>query len=219
MLLRSCIFSRQNYPFTLYVMLNMGCKMRCQHPVIGFTEKDARRLHHPHDDALMVNICVRDYNTHRVLVDNGSFVDILYYSAFQQMRIKREQLIPTNAPLIGFGGTMVHPLRAVTLPVTVGDYLRQITKDIMFLVIDCSFCLQCHIGLPYFEFMEGRNFNLPFDDQVPHQIWIGRGKRRSAGSVGMLHFHARNGRSFADYVYRRTADSGKTSGKIGRSTP
>ena len=70
--------------------------MRCQHPVIGFTEEDARRLHHPHDDALMVSICVGDYNTHRVLVDNGSFVDILYYSVFQQMRIKREQLISTT---------------------------------------------------------------------------------------------------------------------------
>ena len=126
----------------------MGCKMRCQHPVIGFTEEDARRLHHPHDDALMVSICVGDYNTHRVLVDNGSFVDILYYSAFQQMRIKREQLIPTNAPLIGFGGTMVHPLRAVTLLVTVGDYLRQITKDIMFLVIDCSFAYNAILGCP-----------------------------------------------------------------------
>ena len=122
--------------------------MRCQHPVIGFTEEDARRLHHPHDDALMVSICIGDYNIHRVLVDNGSFVDILYYSAFQQMRIKREHLIPTNAPLIGFGGTMVHPLRAVTLPVTVGDFLRQITKDVMFLVVDCSFAYNAILGCP-----------------------------------------------------------------------
>ena len=45
-------------------------------------EEDARHLHHPHDDALVISIRVRDYNTHRVLVDNGSFVDILYYPAF-----------------------------------------------------------------------------------------------------------------------------------------
>ena len=50
--------------------------------VIGFTEEDARRLYHPHDDALAVNIRVRDYNTYRVLVDNGSPIDILYYPAF-----------------------------------------------------------------------------------------------------------------------------------------
>ena len=43
---------------------------------------------------------------------------------------------------------MVHPLRAVTLPVTVGDYLRQITKDVMFLVVDCSFAYNAILGCP-----------------------------------------------------------------------
>ncbi|XP_050253618.1 uncharacterized protein LOC126699711 [Quercus robur] len=52
-------------------------------PVIGFSEEDARRLHHPHDDALVVSIRVEDYNMHRVLVDNGNSADILYYPAFQ----------------------------------------------------------------------------------------------------------------------------------------
>ena len=50
--------------------------------VIGFIEEDARRLDHPHDDALVVSIRVGDYNTHRVLVDNGNSTDILYYLAF-----------------------------------------------------------------------------------------------------------------------------------------
>ena len=73
-----------------------------------------------------------------VLVDNGSLADILYYPAFQQMRIDREQLISTNALLIGFRGTRVFPLGAVTLSVTVGDYPQQITKNVTFLVVDCS---------------------------------------------------------------------------------
>ena len=56
---------------------------RKESPIIGFSEEDARRLHHPHDDALVVNVRVRDYNVHRMLVNNGSSVDILYYPAFQ----------------------------------------------------------------------------------------------------------------------------------------
>ena len=52
-------------------------------PIIGFSEDDARRLHHPHDDALVVSVRVGDYNVHRMLVDNGSSADILYYLAFQ----------------------------------------------------------------------------------------------------------------------------------------
>ena len=74
----------------------------------------------------------------RVLVDNGSSVDILYYPAFLQMRIDRERLTPTNAPLVGFGGTKVFPLGVITLTVTVGDYPQQITREVTFLVVDCS---------------------------------------------------------------------------------
>ena len=42
-------------------------------------------------------------------MDNGSFIDILYYLVFQQMRIDREQLVLINAPLVDFGGIRVHP--------------------------------------------------------------------------------------------------------------
>ena len=52
-------------------------------PLIRFSEEDARRLHHLYDNALVVSICVGDYNVHRVLADNGSSADILYYLAFQ----------------------------------------------------------------------------------------------------------------------------------------
>ena len=79
-------------------------------PMIEFSEENAWRLHHPHDDALVVSIQVRDYNTYQVLIDNGSFADILYYPALQQIRIKQEWLVPTNAPLVEFKGMKVYPL-------------------------------------------------------------------------------------------------------------
>ncbi|XP_023927700.1 uncharacterized protein LOC112039089 [Quercus suber] len=85
---------------------------------------------------------------HRVLIDNGSSADILYYPVFQQMWIDRERLIPTNAPLIGFGGTRVFPLGAVTLSVTIGDYPQRITKEMTFLVVDCSSAYNAIIGRP-----------------------------------------------------------------------
>ena len=95
---------------------------RMDNPVIRFSEEDAQRLHHPHDDALVVSLQVRDYNMHQVLVDNGSSADILYYPTFQQMRIDKERLIPMNTPLVGFGGTRVFPLGMITISITVGNY-------------------------------------------------------------------------------------------------
>ena len=85
---------------------------------------------------------------HRVLVDNGSSADILYYLAFQQMRIDKEQLTPTNAPLVGFEGTRVFPLGAITLAVRAGDYPRQITREVTFLVVDCSSAYNAILGQP-----------------------------------------------------------------------
>ena len=122
--------------------------MQIDSPVIGFTEEDVKRLHHPHDDTLVVSIWMRDYNTHRVLVENGSFANILYYPTFQQMRIDKERLIPVNALLVVFGGTRVHPLGAVTLPVIVGDYPQQTAKDVTFLVVDCSSTYNAILGHP-----------------------------------------------------------------------
>ena len=110
-------------------------------------EEDAQSLHHLHDDAL-VNIPIGDYNTHRVLVDNGSSIDILYYPAFQQMRIERKRLVPNNAPLVGFGGTKVYPLGAIILLVTVGDYSQQITKDITFLIVNYLSAYNAILGRP-----------------------------------------------------------------------
>ncbi|XP_065632020.1 uncharacterized protein LOC136068593 [Quercus suber] len=37
---------------------------RVESPIIGFTEEDAKRLHHPYDDALVVSIRMGDYNVH-----------------------------------------------------------------------------------------------------------------------------------------------------------
>ena len=121
---------------------------RIDNPIIKFSEDDAQRLHHPYDDALVVSLQIGDYNMHGVLVDNGSSADILYYPAFQQMRINREQSTSKNAPLVGFRGTKVFPLGAITLAVTTGDYPQQITKEVTFLVVDCSSAYNAILGRP-----------------------------------------------------------------------
>ena len=51
-------------------------------PTISFTDEEAERIHHPHDDAIVITLLIANYTTRRVLVDNGSSTDILYYPAF-----------------------------------------------------------------------------------------------------------------------------------------
>ena len=155
---------------------------RRESQIIGFSEDDARRLHHPHDDALVVNIRVGDYNVHKMLVDNGSSADILYYPAFQQMGINRARLTPTNAPLVCFGGTRVLPLGAITLSMTVGDYPQQIIQDVTFLVVDCSSTYNGIIGRPTLNSWKAATSTYHLMIKFPTEFGIGelRGDQAAA---------------------------------------
>ena len=43
---------------------------------ITFMDKDAGRVYHPHDDAIVITLLIADYTTRRVLIDNGSSANI-----------------------------------------------------------------------------------------------------------------------------------------------
>ena len=85
-------------------------------------DEEAERIHHPHDDAIVITLLIVDYTTRKVLVDNGSSADILYYPAFQQMRLGRDQLRLVCLPLVGFEGMKVQLVGTITLSVVVGSY-------------------------------------------------------------------------------------------------
>ena len=57
-------------------------KPRLEDLPVTFTEEDACKVFHPHDDALVVTMEIAGYSTRRVLIDNGSSADIIYLTAF-----------------------------------------------------------------------------------------------------------------------------------------
>ena len=186
-------------------------------PIIGFSEEDAWRLH----NGLVVSIQVGDYNTYQVLVDNRSSTDILYYLAFQQMRIDRDHLIPTNAPLVGFGGIKAYPFGAITLPITIGDYPQQITKDVTFLVVNCSSAYNFIIGRPTLNSWKAITLTYHLMVKFPTEYGVcSRGIARRSGSCArMLYRDARDGWPFTNHKHRGTVDGGGTHREALRNTP
>lgn len=91
-------------------------------PTITFIDEDARRLHHPYNDVIVITLTIANYTSRRVLVDNGSSTNILYYLAIQQMKIDKDLLRPAIVPSIGFGGMEVLPVGTISLSVVVGAY-------------------------------------------------------------------------------------------------
>ena len=94
----------------------------------------------------MLNI--ERFNTKRILVDNGSFVDIIYLPTFQQLKLDPKRLRPFESLLVSFSGDRVYPMGIVTLTVTVGTQPRQLTRQLDFLVVDCLSSYNVIIGRP-----------------------------------------------------------------------
>ncbi|XP_059441743.1 uncharacterized protein LOC132174049 [Corylus avellana] len=104
--------------------------------VLSFSEEDVKEVSKPHDDALVITLTVANHAIHRVLVDNGSLADILYWTVVQKLGVGRGKLKPFLSPLIGFAGERVQPIGMIYLPVTAGTAPKQSTIMVDFLVID-----------------------------------------------------------------------------------
>ena len=103
---------------------------------------------HPYDDPLVIKAIVANKTIHRVLVDNGSSVDIIFASAFDKMGIGREKLEPVNACLRGFSGERVLFLGSVQLVLTLGDPPCQATTTMRFLIVEAPSAYNMLLGRP-----------------------------------------------------------------------
>ena len=144
---------------------------------ITFMDEDASRIHHPHDDAIVITLLIADYSTRRVLINNGSSADILYYPAFQQMNFGREQLRPVHSPLVGFGGIKVQHVGTISLPVVVGAYPQQVTRNVNFLVVDCSSSYNAIIGRPTLNSWKAVTSTYHLSVKFPTEYGVGEVQR------------------------------------------
>ena len=115
---------------------------------ITFSDFDMEGCQHPHDDPLVIKVIVANKTIHRVLVDNGSSIDIIFSSAFDKMGIGREKLEPVNACLRGFLGERVLPLGSVQLVLTLGDPPCQARTTVRFLIVEAPSAYNMLLGRP-----------------------------------------------------------------------
>ena len=102
---------------------------------ITFTEVDTQGVQFPHNDAVVVSLNIANYDVRRILVDNESSADILFYSAFSRMATLGSHLRPICSPLIGFTGDAVPTEGMIALTVTAGQHPKQSRALVNFLVV------------------------------------------------------------------------------------
>jgi hypothetical protein len=96
----------------------------------------------------VVTLAIANHNIHRVLVDTGSFTDIIYKSTFELMSIDQGKLVSTRGPLVGFFGKQVLPMGAIELLVMAGTSPQQKTIMVKFLVVDGRSAYNVILGRP-----------------------------------------------------------------------
>ena len=75
--------------------------------ILGFSDEDMVGTIQPHDDALVVTLRISGYDVRRLMVDQGSVVDIMYPDLYKGLGLKPEDLTAYNSPLVSFEGRMV----------------------------------------------------------------------------------------------------------------
>ncbi|XP_030930806.1 uncharacterized protein LOC115956627 [Quercus lobata] len=101
-------------------------------PLIGFSEEDKQGTLQPHDDALVVTLRIGGYNVKRVLVDQGSAVEVMYPNWYKGLNLKPEDLSPYDSPLVSFEGKIVTPKGMIRLLVQTDSDVVEVN----FIVVD-----------------------------------------------------------------------------------
>ncbi|XP_050263846.1 uncharacterized protein LOC126708068 [Quercus robur] len=86
----------------------------------------------PHEDALVVTLRIGGYDVRRVMIDQGSAVDVMYPNLYKGLGLKPEDLTTYNSPLVSFEGRMVAPKGLIRLPVQAGTDVVEVD----FIVVD-----------------------------------------------------------------------------------
>jgi hypothetical protein len=102
---------------------------------ITFSTHDVNLASFPHTDAIVPTVHIDRWYVTRIIIDNGSLVEILFLSAFEKMDYDKKQLKEPMKPLYGFEGKGIEPIRVITLPVSFGTpqnpHTEYITNDMV----------------------------------------------------------------------------------------
>ena len=85
--------------------------------ILGFSNKNKIGTIQPHDDALVVTLRIWGYDVKRVLVDQGSSIEIMYPDLYKGLNLKPEDLTAYDSPLVSFKGKMVIPKGQIRLSI------------------------------------------------------------------------------------------------------
>jgi len=115
---------------------------------ITFSKGDLRDVV-PHDnDPIVISLVTAGRTVHRVLVDQGSSTDVMFWPTFEKLQLSPDQLRPYGGCLYGFSGDQVEVRGYIELRTPFTDGLASRTEKIRYLVVNAPSAYNILLGRP-----------------------------------------------------------------------
>jgi len=119
---------------------------RCM-PSIIFKDDEFHGLDHQQDDPMVITVEIENYTVKKVLVDQGSSVDILYWATYQKLQLLDTAMVPYDEPIYGFSGEQVSTRGYIDLRTVFREGTQTKTIPIRFLIVDVPTSYNVLLGL------------------------------------------------------------------------
>ncbi|XP_030950195.1 uncharacterized protein LOC115974119 [Quercus lobata] len=125
-------------------------------PVLGFLDEDKIGTIQPHDDALVVTLRIGGFDVKRVLVNQGSAMEVMYPDLYKGLNLKPEDLKAYDSPLVSFEGKTVTPKGQIRLPIQTGSNVVKVD----FIVVDAYSLYTAIVARPWLHALGAVYFTL-----------------------------------------------------------
>ena len=113
-------------------------------PILSFSNEDKAGTIQPYDDALAITLKIEGYDVKRVMVDQGSGVEIINPDLYKGLKLKLEDLMAYDSPLVSFDGKIVIPKGQIRLLVQAGSEVVEVN----FIVVNAYSPYTAIVGRP-----------------------------------------------------------------------
>ncbi|XP_056697853.1 uncharacterized protein [Spinacia oleracea] len=100
-----------------------------QFPKVEIGEADRGKIATPHDDPLVIELKIANLRVTRILVDTGSSSDIISFECLNRLQHDSSKIEKIHFPIIGFGGSVIHPVGIISLPPRMGSKRESCQMD------------------------------------------------------------------------------------------
>ncbi|XP_074342058.1 uncharacterized protein LOC141679458 [Apium graveolens] len=120
---------------------------------IVFRENDAKWVHYPYTDVVVIKMKIGTVNVHRAMVDTRSSAGVLTYDAYKKLGLLDRELTSTGGYLYGLTGNSIGVKGTIRLQMTIGEEPYVATQIAMFTVVDQPCAYNVIVGRPLMRAM------------------------------------------------------------------